>query len=80
MCCSVASTKLFVGNLPEDCTQKDLQGAFEVHGEVTECDIIKNYAFVVRRCVPFLAAISTSVVPMIDYSPSAAGFRKRPSA
>lgn len=40
------STKLYVGNLPETCTKTDLLSTFERFGKVTECDIVKNYAFV----------------------------------
>jgi len=40
------STKLYVGNLPETCTKSDLLSTFERFGKVTECDIVKNYAFV----------------------------------
>ncbi|XP_023242489.1 RNA-binding protein lark-like [Centruroides vittatus] len=39
-------TKLYVGNLPENCPLSDLQSLFEQHGKVEECDIVKNYGFV----------------------------------
>ena len=40
-------TKLFVGNLPHDCTNSELRTLFEPYGEITECEIIKDFAFVV---------------------------------
>ena len=38
--------KLFVGNLGSDglVTSEDLRPKFEEFGEVTECEVIKNYA------------------------------------
>jgi RNA-binding protein 4 len=41
-----ASTKIFVGNLPEACRRNDLQEIFEKYGKVDECDVLKNYGFV----------------------------------
>jgi len=40
--------KLYVGNLGDDgnITSSDLRPLFEQHGTVTECECIKNYAFV----------------------------------
>lgn len=43
----VVSTKLYIGNIPETCRKMDLQKLFEAHGTVVECDIVKNYGFVV---------------------------------
>ncbi|XP_048381114.1 RNA-binding protein 4 [Stegostoma tigrinum] len=40
------ATKLYVGNVAEAATTRELQGLFERHGRVVECDIVKNYAFV----------------------------------
>ncbi|KAK2186894.1 hypothetical protein NP493_185g04026 [Ridgeia piscesae] len=39
-------TKIYVGNLPETCRRQDLLESFEKYGKVTECDIVRNYAFV----------------------------------
>jgi len=44
---NVITTKLYVGNIPETCRKMDLQSLFEEHGKVVECDIVKNYGFVV---------------------------------
>lgn len=40
------TTKIYVGNLPENAHSSELQEMFEKYGEVKECDIVKNYAFV----------------------------------
>lgn len=42
------TTKIYVGNLPENADNSELQAMFEKYGDVKECDIVKNYAFVVR--------------------------------
>ncbi|XP_028330912.1 RNA-binding protein 4B-like [Gouania willdenowi] len=38
--------KIFVGNLPQEATEEEIQALFAEHGAVTECAIIKNFAFV----------------------------------
>ncbi|XP_069036490.1 RNA-binding protein lark [Lepisosteus oculatus] len=38
--------KIFVGNLSSTTTEEELRALFEEHGEVTDCDILKNYGFV----------------------------------
>ncbi|XP_038075141.1 RNA-binding protein lark-like isoform X2 [Patiria miniata] len=43
---SQARTKLYVGNLPMDCTEAQLLKEFSKWGEVAECDVIRNYGFV----------------------------------
>ncbi len=40
--------KIFVGNLDEGARADELRALFEQFGQVTECDIIKNFGFVVR--------------------------------
>ena len=40
------ATKLYVANLPPDYSEQDLHHLFSSCGQVTELDIIKNYAFV----------------------------------
>ncbi len=50
---SAVPTKLFIGNLPQTVRKADLQQVFEGFGQVVECDIVKNFAFVVRLfCFP----------------------------
>jgi len=39
--------KLYIGNVPSTAHANDLRGLFEKYGMVTECDVIKNYAFIV---------------------------------
>lgn len=46
------STKIYIGNLPETCRRVELQKMFELYGKVIECDIVRNYAFVVSHIVP----------------------------
>lgn len=38
--------KIFVGNLPREADQEEIKALFTTYGTVTECAIIKNYAFV----------------------------------
>jgi len=40
-------TKLYVGNVPRSMSSTDLKELFEKYGKVLECDIVKDYAFVV---------------------------------
>jgi RNA recognition motif-containing protein len=40
-------TKLYVGNIPASVSSTELKELFEKYGKVLECDIIKDYAFVV---------------------------------
>ena len=39
--------KIFIGNLSSDTTGDDLRPLFERYGRVSECDVIRNYGFVV---------------------------------
>ncbi|MGH0142207.1 UNVERIFIED_CONTAM: hypothetical protein FKN15_077843 [Acipenser sinensis] len=40
------STKLHVSNISKTCTSSELRAIFEEYGTVSECDIVKNFAFV----------------------------------
>jgi len=40
-------TKLYIGNVPSSVSSTELTELFEKYGKVLECDIIKDYAFVV---------------------------------
>lgn len=42
-------TKLYIGNVPGSVTSTELKELFEKYGKVLECDIIKDYAFVVSK-------------------------------
>lgn len=39
--------KLYVGNLPDQCRRGSLKELFDKYGKVSQCDIVKNFAFVV---------------------------------
>jgi len=41
--------KIFVGNLSSDTTVEDIQPMFESYGQVTECDVLRNFGFVVSN-------------------------------
>ena len=41
-------TKLYIGNIPSSVSSTELKELFEKYGKVLECDIVKDYAFVVR--------------------------------
>ena len=41
------STKLYVGNLPEEAKEKDLRDLFQSFGDVSEVAILRGYGFVV---------------------------------
>ncbi|XP_054169206.1 RNA-binding protein 4B-like [Oppia nitens] len=43
---SSKSTKIYIGNIPENCTVDQLCELFSKYGRVEECDVIKNYGFV----------------------------------
>lgn len=40
-------TKLYIGNIPSSVSSTELKELFEKYGKVLECDIVKDYAFVV---------------------------------
>lgn len=48
---NVVTTKLYIGNIPDTCRKSDLQQLFKTYGKVVECDIVKNYGFVVGICI-----------------------------
>ena len=39
--------KMYVGNLPDNCRRASLEELFNKYGKVTQCDRVKNFAFVV---------------------------------
>jgi len=41
-------TKLYIGNVSSSVNSTELKELFEKYGKVLECDIIKDYAFIVR--------------------------------
>lgn len=44
---SVGTFKIFVGNLSDKTGSVDIKPLFEKYGKVVECDVVKNYGFVV---------------------------------
>ena len=44
----MALVKIFVGNLASEAGIDDLRYLFDKYGEVAECDVLKNFGFVVR--------------------------------
>jgi RNA-binding protein 4 len=44
---SVGTFKIFVGNLSSNAAVGDIRPLFEKYGKVVECDVMKNYGFVV---------------------------------
>lgn len=44
---SVGTFKIFIGNLSDKSTNSDIKPLFEKYGKVVECDVVKNYGFVV---------------------------------
>jgi len=44
---SVRTFKIFIGNLSEKTTATDIRPLFEKYGKVVECDVMKNFGFVV---------------------------------
>ena len=41
------TTKIFVGNFDEYTRSQEIRALFEKYGNVVECDIVRNYCFVV---------------------------------
>ena len=39
--------KVYVGNVPENARRSDLQEHFSKFGAISECDIVRDYAFIV---------------------------------
>lgn len=39
--------KIFIGKIPEKTVPQDIKPLFERYGKVLECDVVKNYGFVV---------------------------------
>lgn len=41
------TTKIFVGNIPDAVKASDIRALFSRYGNVAECDLVRNYGFVV---------------------------------
>ena len=44
---SLPTTKIFVGNISESVKSSDIRNLFSKYGTVAECDLVRNYGFVV---------------------------------
>ena len=53
--------KLYVGNLPDQCRRASLKELFDKYGKVSQCDIVKNFAFVVSLSDIFLYTIASTL-------------------
>ena len=42
-----STTKVYIGNLPPRCTERDIEDLCKQFGSVERADIVKNFAFVV---------------------------------
>ncbi|CAG2180628.1 unnamed protein product, partial [Oppiella nova] len=42
----LSNAKVFVGRLPDGCTDKDLEDLFRTYGQVTQVDLVGKYGFV----------------------------------
>lgn len=47
------TVKIFIGNLPDRTKANDVRALFGKYGTVVECDIIRNYGFVVSKKMLF---------------------------
>ena len=62
---SVGTFKIFVGNLFDKTTSADIRPLFEKFGKVVECDVVKNYGFVVSIIRKGAGAIVFTVCKLI---------------
>ena len=57
-----------MGNVADSARRKELQELFEKHGAVTECDIIRDFAFVVRVPVLYVGLSVVAPCDMLAFS------------
>lgn len=62
----MATTKLYVGNLPDTVKEKDLKDLFQSFGDVSEAAVLGGYGFVVSPAP--LPAILTMVAILCDWA------------
>lgn len=60
---TMPTTKIFVGNIPDSVKASDLRALFGKYGTVAECDLVRNYGFVVS----YISWIITIVSPSLSY-------------
>ena len=54
-------TKLYIGNIPPTVSSTELKELFEKYGKVLECDIVKDYAFVVSNFMKSIDRVINSI-------------------
>lgn len=59
---SVGTFKIFIGNLADKTSNADIKPLFEKYGKVVECDVVKNYGFVVSNRVHIPSVDEISIV------------------
>ena len=57
---AIMPVKIFIGNLSSDTTADDLRPLFEAYGDVAECDVLRNFGFVVSSL--YLVKLTRQVV------------------
>jgi len=62
---SVGTFKIFIGNLADKTSNADIKPLFEKYGKVVECDVVKNYGFVVS-VISIESNTSVGII-MFDY-------------
>lgn len=56
------TVKIFVGNLTENTKAPEVRELFNKYGTVVECDIVRNYGFVVSMCVRKFNPLSAALI------------------
>jgi len=59
------TTKIFVGNLTDNTKAPQVRALFAKYGTVLECDIVRNYGFVVSVLNSNQAAFSSFVIGLL---------------
>lgn len=63
---SVGTFKIFIGNLADKTSNADIKPLFEKYGKVVECDVVKNYGFVVSSFL-FHATCILVIICLVHY-------------
>lgn len=56
------TVKIFIGNLSSETQAEDVRVLFEKYGTVAECDVLKNYGFVVSKIFMLLFLSSFDIL------------------
>ena len=63
------NTKLYVGNLPYETTETDLQTLFEAQGQVSTINIVRDRATGQARGFAFVEMSDASKAPPLAFGP-----------